>query len=115
VQCNACGSANPPGKKFCGECGAALPGMECRPIAPAAPVNVPRDAERRQLTVMFCDLVGSTALAGRLDPEELRSLIGRYHEAVAAAVAPYAGHVAQFLGDGVLVYFGYPSAHEDTR
>jgi class 3 adenylate cyclase/tetratricopeptide (TPR) repeat protein len=70
-------------------------------------------AERRQLTVMFVDLVGSTLLASRLDPEDLRQLIGRYHEAVGAAVAPYEGHIAQFLGDGVLVYFGYPRAHED--
>ena len=70
-------------------------------------------AERRQLTVMFCDLVGSTALSGRLDPEDLQRLIRSYHDAVAAAVAPYAGHIAQFLGDGVLVYFGHPQAHED--
>ena len=62
---------------------------------------------------MFCDLVGSTALSGRLDPEDLQQLIRSYHDAVAAAVAPYAGHIAQFLGDGVLVYFGYPQAHED--
>ena len=79
----------------------------------AAASMAPRDAERRQLTVMFCDMVGSTALSGRLDPEDLQQLIRSYHEAVALAVAPYAGHVAQFLGDGVLVYFGYPQAHED--
>jgi class 3 adenylate cyclase len=77
---------------------------------PAAPV---RDAERRQLTVMFCDLVGSTQLAGRLDPEDLQALIRGYHAAVADAVAPFAGHMAQLLGDGCLVYFGYPQAHED--
>ena len=79
----------------------------------AAASTAPRDAERRQLTVMFCDMVGSTALSGRLDPEDLQQLVRSYHEAVAAAVAPYEGHVAQFLGDGVLVYFGYPQAHED--
>jgi class 3 adenylate cyclase len=62
---------------------------------------------------MFCDLVGSTALAGRLDPEDLQQLVRRYHAAVGEAVAPYAGHIAQFLGHGVLVYFGYPHAHED--
>ena len=78
-----------------------------------APGLASRDAERRQLTVMFCDLVGSTALSGRLDPEDLQHLIRSYHEAVAPAVAPFDGHVAQFLGDGVLVYFGYPRAHED--
>ncbi len=69
-------------------------------------------AERRQLTVVFCDLVGSTELSQKLDPEELRRLIRQYQDACAGAVARYDGHVAQFLGDGVLVYFGYPKAHE---
>ncbi|UCH48900.1 MAG: AAA family ATPase [Betaproteobacteria bacterium] len=68
--------------------------------------------ERRQLTVMFCDLVGSTQLSQKLDPEELRRLIRQYQDACAGAVARYEGHIAQFLGDGVLVYFGYPKAHE---
>jgi class 3 adenylate cyclase len=71
------------------------------------------DAERRQLTVMFCDLVGSTALSARLDPEDLRAVIRRYHYAVADTVARFAGFVAKYMGDGVLVYFGYPQAHED--
>jgi class 3 adenylate cyclase/tetratricopeptide (TPR) repeat protein len=71
------------------------------------------DAERRQLTVMFCDLVDSTALAERLDPEELRDLIQAYHKACGEVVARYEGHVAQYLGDGLMVYFGWPSAHED--
>ena len=70
-------------------------------------------AERRQLTVMFCDLVGSTPLAARYDPEDLRELIGAYHRCVADAVARFAGFVAKYMGDGVLVYFGYPQAHED--
>lgn len=70
-------------------------------------------AERRQLTVMFVDLVGSTALSGRLDPEDLRAVIRSYQKAVAVEVARYDGHVAQYLGDGVLAYFGYPVAHED--
>lgn len=69
--------------------------------------------ERRHLTVMFCDIVGSTELAKRLDPEDLRQVVGDYQQAVAAAVAPYDGYIAQFLGDGALVYFGYPKAHED--
>ena len=71
------------------------------------------DAERRQVTVMFCDLVGSTALASRLDPEDLREVIGRYQACVAATVTRYDGFVAKYMGDGVLVYFGYPRAHED--
>ncbi len=76
--------------------------------APAAP-----DAERRQLTVMFCDLVGSTSLSTRFDPEDLRELIGAYHRAVAGVVAVFDGFVAKYMGDGVLIYFGYPRAHED--
>src|ERR1700676_4507228 len=79
--------------------------------APGKPVQT--DAERRQLTVMFCDLVGSTALSSRLDPEDLRELIGDYHRAVAERVGRFDGFVAKYMGDGVLIYFGYPRAHED--
>jgi class 3 adenylate cyclase len=71
------------------------------------------EAERRQLTVMFCDLVGSTALSSRLDPEDLREVIAAHHRAVAGIVAGFDGFVAKYMGDGVLVYFGYPRAHED--
>ena len=70
-------------------------------------------AERRQLTVMFCDLVGSTPLSARYDPEDLREIVGAYHRCVADTVARFAGFVAKYMGDGVLVYFGYPEAHED--
>ena len=85
------------------------------PVEAAAHADAPAqaDAERRQLTVMFCDLVGSTALAARLDPEDLREVIGTYHRAVAEIVAGFDGFVAKYMGDGVLVYFGYPRAHED--
>jgi predicted ATPase/class 3 adenylate cyclase len=69
-------------------------------------------AERRQLTVMFCDLVGSTALSTELDPEDLRDIIGAYHRCCAATVESHGGFVAKYMGDGVLVYFGYPRAHE---
>ena len=71
------------------------------------------EAERRQLTVMFCDLVGSTALSARLDPEDLRGIIGAYHRCVTEIVEDFGGFVARYMGDGVLVYFGYPQAHED--
>jgi class 3 adenylate cyclase len=71
------------------------------------------EAERRQLTVMFCDLAGSTALSSRLDPEDLREVIGAYHRAVADMVGRFDGFVAKYMGDGVLIYFGYPQAHED--
>jgi class 3 adenylate cyclase len=70
-------------------------------------------AERRQLTVMFCDLVGSTALSHRLDPEDLHQLVQAYQQACAEVITRYEGHIAQYLGDGILVYFGYPAAHED--
>jgi class 3 adenylate cyclase/predicted ATPase len=70
-------------------------------------------AERRQLTVLFCDLVGSTALSTRLDPEDLGQMIGAYHRVCAAEVSRFGGYVARYMGDGVLAYFGYPQAHED--
>jgi class 3 adenylate cyclase/predicted ATPase len=89
-----------------------LPVAEATPVA-AAPSAARVEAERRQLTVMFCDLVDSTALAARLDPEDLREVIAEYHRAVAAVVAQFDGFVAKYMGDGVLVYFGYPRAHED--
>ena len=75
--------------------------------------TVPTQAERRQLTVLFCDLVGSTALAHRLDPEALRELMQAYQQACSRVIERYAGHVAQYLGDGLMVYFGWPRAHED--
>src|SRR5262249_46826084 len=73
----------------------------------------PPDAERRQLTVLFCDLVDSTALATQLDPEELREVVRAYQDTCAKVIARFEGHIAQYLGDGLLVYFGYPRAHED--
>jgi class 3 adenylate cyclase len=72
-----------------------------------------RDAERRQVTVLFCDLVGSTELSGRYDPEDLRELLRRYHDAMTEAVVRHGGYVANYLGDGILAYFGWPRAEED--
>jgi class 3 adenylate cyclase len=81
---------------------------------PVSPAPSPSDgAERRQLTVMFCDLVGSTALSARLDPEVLREVLRAYQNTVAGEVTRFEGHVAKYMGDGVLAYFGYPMAHED--
>src|SRR5256712_2832756 len=79
------------------------------PAAPQSP-----DAERRQLTVLFCDLVDSTALSTQLDPEDLREVVRAYQAACAEVIQRFDGHIAQYLGDGLLVYFGYPQAHEDT-
>jgi class 3 adenylate cyclase len=89
----------------------ASPGAASGATATAAS-NFPQ-AERRQLTVMFCDLVGSTALASRLHPEDLREVIGAYHRCVAGTVGRFDGFVAKYMGDGVLVYFGWPRAHEN--
>jgi class 3 adenylate cyclase len=76
-------------------------------------VGARTQAERRQLTVMFCDLVGSTPLSARVDPEDLRGIIGAYHRCVTEIVEGFGGFVSRYMGDGVLVYFGYPQAHED--
>ncbi len=83
------------------------------PLLHTAPIRPAPEAERRQLTVLFCDLVGSTQLSGQLDPEDLRAVVRAYQEAAAEVIQPYEGHIAQYLGDGLLVYFGYPAAHED--
>jgi class 3 adenylate cyclase/tetratricopeptide (TPR) repeat protein len=74
---------------------------------------LPAEAERRQLTVLFCDLVDSTALSSQLDPEDLRQIVRAYQETCAKVIARFEGYIAQYLGDGLLVYFGYPLAHED--
>src|SRR5713101_767511 len=125
--CAKCGFENPPGFKFCGQCGSALTTKpkgkrvkgekaKRRTTSDARPQTLDSRqsaAERRQLTVMFCDLVGSTALSEQLDPEELREVVRAYQEVCAEVIGRFAGHIAQYLGDGLLVYFGYPVAHED--
>src|SRR5512143_653829 len=84
----------------------------CAAVPPAM-LRAADTGERRQVTVMFSDLVGSTALSARMDPEDLRELNSAYHKCVAEAVRRFGGFVARYFGDGVLVYFGYPQAHED--
>jgi len=81
--------------------------------ATSPPIASQESAERRQVTVMFSDLVGSTALSARMDPEDLREVISAYQKCVAETVQRFGGFVAKYMGDGVLVYFGYPQAHED--
>jgi len=83
------------------------------PAAASSQAPHASEAERRQLTVMFCDLVESTRLSGQLDPEDLRQVVRAYQRACAEVIEPVDGHIAQYLGDGLLVYFGYPQAHED--
>ena len=115
AKCPRCGADNKPGAKFCNECAAPL-----NACAPAAAAVEPRQnikdyiaGERRHLTVLFCDLVGSTEIASHLDPEQWREIVGEYHRAAAQAVERFGGSVAQYLGDGVMAYFGYPEAHDN--
>jgi predicted ATPase/class 3 adenylate cyclase len=89
----------------------SAPAVAVAAAAPAAPRPLDT-AERRQLTVMFCDLVGSTALSARLDPEDMREIVGAYHRSCAEQITKAGGFVAKYMGDGVLAYFGYPQAHE---
>jgi class 3 adenylate cyclase len=95
--------------RFCGGCGRALENG----VTPAASPDARDSAQRRHMTVMFCDVVDSTPLAGRLDPEDFRDVLSDYQQACARAIERFSGYTAQYLGDGVLTYFGYPRAHED--
>ncbi|MCG3120099.1 MAG: hypothetical protein ALAOOOJD_02704 [bacterium] len=108
--CGNCGFENPPKFKFCGECGAPLPAPA---PATAKTEHKTPEAERRHLTVMFCDLVGSTSLSEQLDPETLRDVVRQYQKVGATAINRFDGNIAQYLGDGILAYFGFPRAHED--
>ena len=92
---------------------AAIAALRSDVVPVPEPATTASTAERRQLTVMFCDLVGSTELAARLDPEDLREVIAAYHRAVTEIIAEFDGFVSRYMGDGALVYFGYPQAHED--
>ena len=101
--CLRCGFENPSESKFCGGCGARIEEVRSEDAL----------GERRQLTVLFCDIVGSTELSRVLDPEDLAELVGEYQKICGEAVRAHEGHIAQYLGDGVVVYFGYPRSHED--
>ena len=116
LNCPSCGNSNAPGSKFCSKCGATLlAGTSGDPLSTELAPGIPRAslAERCHLTVMFCDLVGSTALSVHLDVEDLQEVIGAYQKRVAEVVTRFGGYVARRVGDGVLAYFGYPNADED--
>ena len=112
LRCHACGAETSPGARFCGDCGASL-NTAVSPVTEPSPTSSALEAERRQVTVVFCDLVGSTALAERLDPEELRELLAQYQESCGEVIQRFEGHIARYVGDGLLIYFGFPTAHED--
>src|SRR5713101_6360167 len=138
MRCPRCGFDNPPGFSFCGQCATPLaekrrkgrngerekrrkgetasPKEKRETLSDSGPRTSDSgltSAERRQLTVMFCDLVGSTPLAEQLDPEELREVILAYQQVCAEVIRRFEGYLARYIGDGLLVYFGYPQAHED--
>jgi Adenylate and Guanylate cyclase catalytic domain/Double zinc ribbon len=112
LRCSRCGKENVPSFRFCGECGAALDNAAEMNNAAAVPPRTSTSGERRHLTVLFCDLVGSTEIAARLDPEEWHEIVASYHRAATEAITQFGGYVAQYLGDGVMAYFGYPEAHD---
>ncbi len=111
IGCPSCGTVNPADANFCRKCGASL--GAAGPIRPVTQLRNDPAGERRHLTVLFCDLVGSTEIASRLDPEEWRKIIADYHRAAAQAIERFGGSVAQYLGDGVMAYFGDPEAHDN--
>jgi Adenylate and Guanylate cyclase catalytic domain/Double zinc ribbon len=114
ARCSNCSADNAPGAKFCADCGTPLSAPAGNPVSEPSPVQVRAVAgERRHLTVLFCDLVGSTEIAARLDPEEWRETVAGYHRAAAEAITHFDGQVAKYLGDGVMAYFGYPQAHDN--
>jgi class 3 adenylate cyclase len=120
-RCSNCGSENLPRAKFCGECGLLLTASTFAPLSESdgptnsAPSNarVSADGERRHLTVLFCDLADSTALASQMDPEDWRAAVAAYHLAATDVITRFGGHVAKYLGDGVMAFFGYPEAHDN--
>ncbi len=101
IQCQACGHDNPETNRFCGECAAPLVQAE------------PRSEVRKTVTIVFCDLVGSTAMGEALDPEQLRLVTQRYFDAMRAPIERHGGTVEKFIGDAVMAVFGVPQVHED--
>src|SRR5713101_421567 len=111
--CRKCGASNLPGEQFCGECGAVLSAPGDPAVATAVePLDV-HAGERRHLTILFCDLVGSTTLTAQLDPEEWRATVAGYQRAAAEAITRFGGDLVRYVGDGIMAFFGYPAAHDN--
>lgn len=113
MQCPQCHFDNPPGMRFCGQCGSRLQDASLAAAAVAERASDAPDAERRHVTLMFIDVVNYTGLSERLDPETVRDVVLKYQTRAAGVIQRFEGHIGKYLGDGVLVYFGYPTAHED--
>ena len=111
LRCPKCAFENPATAKFCAQCGTPLEATG--PVRRTSEAGERLAGERRHLTVLFCDLVGSTEIASRLDPEEWREIVADYHRVTAQAIERFGGRVAQYSGDGVLAYFGWPAAHDN--
>lgn len=115
MKCPECGKANPPGSKYCNQCGAGLQGS-CRDIEPHTEKTTPRltpEAERKHVTALFSDLTGYTSMAEKLDPEQVKEITGRIFSGIKKIVAKYEGFIERVMGDGVLAFFGVPHSHED--
>ena len=119
--CPKCNFENGIEARFCSQCATPLVGQASLRVASHATIPAPQielsdrglSAERRHLTVLFCDLVGSTEIAAQLDPEEWHDVVAGYHRAATEAITRFGGHVAKYLGDGVMAFFGYPEAHDN--
>jgi class 3 adenylate cyclase len=118
LRCPRCDAEAVLNSRFCSQCGAPLIPASATSANPESPPVIPAaaaaaDGERRHLTVLFCDLVGSTALSAGRDPEDWRATVADYHRTAAAAITRFGGYVAKYLGDGVMAFFGYPEAHDN--
>src|SRR5208283_3071109 len=113
-RCASCNSDNAVDAKFCADCGKPLNTPVSPSVAETPPVQAPGvDGERRHLTILFCDLVGSTTLAAQVDPEEWRATVAGYQRAASEAIARFGGEVVRYVGDGIMAFFGYPVAHDN--
>ncbi|MGH2400627.1 MAG: adenylate/guanylate cyclase domain-containing protein, partial [bacterium] len=111
--CPQCHFDNPPGMRFCGQCGSKVLDVSATSGAVTERTSKVPDAERRHVTLMFIDVANYTSLSEQLDPEVLRDVMLQYQTCSADVIQKFEGHSAKYLGDGELVYFGYPTAHED--